>query len=83
MTTIDMFFEDSAKLWSDAHVIALRRMWKDMHNHKLFTYNREWYAKIFKNASDATLTYYAGLDIPHFSDWAKDEQKGREITSYQ
>lgn len=70
--TLDRFFEEDSMRWTDSHVEALRHNWKGMEKHKLFQYNKERYSSVFENCSDATLEYYIGLEIPHFSQWAKE-----------
>jgi hypothetical protein len=79
--TLELFFEQDSFRWTDAHITSLREKWKDMKQHKLFQFNKEWYSKIFENCNNATLDYYVSLKIPHFSGWAEDERKSRDTVS--
>jgi hypothetical protein len=71
--TLDLFFEDDFKPFTDTHVEALKGFWKKMEpSHKLFGFNREWYTRHFQNYSDKELIYHAGLGVPHYSEWAAE-----------
>ncbi len=69
--TLDLFFEDEVKPFTEGHVNALIQSWKKFDkSDKLYNFNHDWYVKYFEKCSNKQLMYYAGLGIPHYSEWA-------------
>jgi hypothetical protein len=80
--TLEMFFAEDFKPWSDSHVQAIRNAWAKMpKSHKLFEFNREWYTGYFEKMGPKGLAYIVSLEIPNFSDWANDVKKARDATN--
>ena len=79
-SNLDLFFEDAVEqpLWSDKHVIVLRKMWgKLTPQHKLFDYNETYSKWILSQRSKAELEFIAAAKIPHLSQWAKTSIKSK------
>jgi len=78
--TLEMFMDDNVTTMTDGHISALMASWKKVKSSdKLYEFNRDWYTKFFQGCSDAQLAYYAGLGIPHYSNWAVDVATARGI----
>jgi hypothetical protein len=78
--TLDMFFEEDFKPWSESHVAGNRKQWgKLTKQHALYNYNRDWYKRVLSEAGNKHLLYAAGLEIPHYSKWAEVEAVKRGL----
>jgi hypothetical protein len=71
--TLDMFYKEEFKPFSEGHITALKASWKSITPaHKLFEFNRQWHTRQFGKCGKEQLEYYISLNIPHYSEWAKE-----------